>query len=215
MVDIPTTHDDAASTDVVSSPDTPAQISDQLVAELRQEMAKNIGNPILRLEGIKGSTPRFNYLQGDYEMLRGVNITTKSTTWSDPVSAKIGDIVAVVLYYHNGTVETTAKNTRARIVLPTTTAGSAISRLWSDSTSAITDTIVGGKIVGKSGLTVTTTRPYHLRYLWGSTQIYRNGATTPVAMPNGITSKAGLNVGSAQGCWQYTGFIICQFKVIK
>lgn len=215
--DILTTNDGAMSTDVAAtaSPDTPMQLNDALVQQLRQEMAKNLSNPITYLEGIKGLTPRFNYMNGDYEMLRGSNISAHVTTWSDPISANLGDIVAVVLYYHNGTVDTTAKNTRVRLSLPVTTTKTMVSRVWSDDTPVITNTVVGGKLVGKSGLSITTSSPYHLRYLWGSTQLYKNGATTPVVMPNGITSKAGLNVGDVQGCWQYTGFVVCQFRVIK
>ena len=62
------------------------------------------------------STPRFNYLNGDYEMLRGAFTTDQN--WRDPVEANIGDRVAVLFYYHNGVLNSTAKHTTLRVDLP-------------------------------------------------------------------------------------------------
>lgn len=152
-------------------------------------------------------TPRFNFLQGDVEMLRE---SPKSPAgWTDPVTVNNNEQVAFLMYFHNGVLNTTAHNTKLRVDLPND-AGTNLqmtSYLWSDETANITNTVVNGQIVGNSGGTINVTSPARIRYVPGSTRIYRNGSQTGVALADGITSSAGINIGDVQGCWQYSGYV--------
>ena len=157
-------------------------------------------------------TPRFNFLQGDYEMLRGSRRT--DTTWRDPVAPAIGEEVAVLFYYHNGIVGSVAHSTKLRVDLPMaqSTSLSLTSYLWSQETQAISDTIVNGQIVGRTGLTINTATPARVEYVPGTTFWYPEGAATGTQMPDGIVSSGGLLIGDVQGCWQYAGFV--SFRVV-
>lgn len=153
------------------------------------------------------NSPRFNFLQGDVEMMR---LSRQSQpAWTDPISASNGEQVAFLLYFHNGVLDTTAHNTKLRVDLPNE-AGTELkmtSYLWSDETPYITDTVVNGQIVGQSGGTVNLNSAARIRYVPGSTRIYQNGSQTGEALPDGITTSAGINIGNIQGCWQYSGYV--------
>ncbi|MFA5158636.1 MAG: DUF11 domain-containing protein [Patescibacteria group bacterium] len=152
-------------------------------------------------------TPRFNFLQGDKEMLRVAKTT--DSTWGDPVTASVGDRVAFIFYYHNGKVDTTAHNTTLRVDLPAQqgTQLKATSYLWSSETAYITDTVVDGQIVGQSGATINTTGPARIEYVPGTSRWFPNGSQTGQDLPDGIVSASGINIGDIQGCWQYSGYV--------
>lgn len=151
--------------------------------------------------------PRFNFLPGDKEMLQVAKTT--DTSWSDPVSANIGDRVAFLFYYHNGKVDTVATHTKVRVDLPIDESNKLVAKswLWSQETEAISDTVVDGKIVGQSGATVNLPSTGRIQYVPGSTKWYPNRSTTAINMPDGITSNSGLDLGDIKGCWQYSGYV--------
>ena len=168
-------------------------------------------------------TPRFNFLQGDREMLRAANYTKGQADWADPVTgtykADIGDEVVFNFYFHNGVLESTAHNATLKAALPTayTTTQRVTSSLKSDETAVITDTVVNGNIVGTgSGYAqVDLISAARLEYVAGSTKIWReNPNEDGVTLPDGITSVNGLNIGNIQGCWQYAGFVTFKTKVV-
>ena len=168
-------------------------------------------------------TPRFNFLQGDKEMLRAANYTKGQADWADPVTgtykADIGDEVVFNFYFHNGVLESTAHNTTLKATLPVAYAATqkVTSSLKSDETAAISDTVVNGNIVGTgSGYAqVDLTSAARLEYVAGSTRIWReNPNEDGVTLPDGITSANGLNIGNIQGCWQYAGFVTFKTKVV-
>lgn len=153
------------------------------------------------------TTPRFNFLQGDSEMLKVAKTTDSS--WGDPINANIGDRVAFLFYYHNGMVDTTATHTKVRVDLPIDESNKLIAKswLWSQETEAISDTIVDGKIVGQSGATVNLPSNGRIQYVAGSTKWYPNKSQVGTQMPDGITSNSGLDLGSIKGCWEYSGYV--------
>lgn len=166
--------------------------------------------PAVNLKTAKvGATdaPRFNFLEGDHEMLRLAKTT--DTTWSDPVSANIGDRVSFLVYYHNGIVNSTAHSTKIRVDLPINESNKLVAKswLWSQETAAISDTIVNGQVVGLSGGTVNLPSTGRIEYVAGSTNWFPNRTSTPTHMPDGIMSDSGLDIGDIQGCWQYSGFV--------
>lgn len=164
----------------------------------------NAGQDKAKGEGT--NTPRFNFMQNDYEMLQVAK--TNGGTWSDPVSASVGERISYSFYYHNGMINTTAHNTTLRVDLPTITGTTleAKSWLWSTETAPISDTVVAGNIVGLSGATINAATPARIEYVAGSTNWYPNGSSTPTHLPDGITN-GGMNIGDIQGCWNYAGFV--------
>jgi uncharacterized repeat protein (TIGR01451 family) len=153
------------------------------------------------------AAPRFNFLQGDHEMLRGAHKNDNS--WSDPVSANIGDQIAVLFYYHNGVLDSVARHTTLRVDLPVeqSTSLKLTNYLWSLDTPVISDTIVNGQVVGKSGLTINLPTAGRVEYVPGSSKWYPNGTTVGTPVADAIVSQSGLDIGSVQGCWNYAGFV--------
>jgi len=152
-------------------------------------------------------TPRFNFLSGDAEMLRGAK--SSDAGWTDPVSASIGSRVAVLFYYHNGIVGSTAHHTKLRVDLPMEQSNQLVlnSFLWSQETQYITNTVVNGSIVGRSGLTINLPTSGRVEYVAGSTKWFPNGTQTGTPVPDGIVSASGLDIGDINGCWQYAGYV--------
>jgi len=163
--------------------------------------------------------PQFNYLQGDAEMLTGTK--QGGAGWSDPVTgASIGDEVAVAFYVHNGVAGSTAHSTYLRVNLTGTPSNSIgmTSQLWSQETAAITDTVVNGSVVGKSGLTIALPSGITGRaeYVAGTSRQFVNVNGSFVYdkdLPDGITQNSGLNIGDIQGCWQYARLITFRVKI--
>ncbi len=175
-----------------------------LVSMLGVMTMPNLGQKTAKGEG--SDLPRFNFLNGDYEMMQVAKTT--DTTWTDPVYANIGDRVSFSVYYHNGIVGTTAHDTTIKVDLPINqgTEFTAKSYLWSRETAPITDTVVNGQIVGLSGGTIKTPTMARLEYVAGSTNWYPNGSQTPVHKADGIIN-GGINIGDIAGCWNYAGFL--------
>lgn len=167
--------------------------------------------PIAKATG----TPRFNFMDGDKDMIRGAKVGGES--WSDPVSANLGDRIAVLVYYHNGMEDTVAHNVKVKVNLPNTFSNQIVlsGSIASDETSPIYDTIVNGQVVGKSGLTINlpsglTGKPV---YIPGTTKVYYNGSSTGTPASDGVVAGSGLNIGDIQGCWQYAGFVSFMFQI--
>jgi len=156
-------------------------------------------------EGV--NTPRFNFLPGDVEMLRVAKTT--QTTWGDPITANVGDRVAFLFYYHNGIVDSVAHHTKVRVDLPIDESNKLVAKswLWSQETAAISDTVVDGQIIGQSGATINLPSNGRIQYVPGSTKWFPNRSQTPTAMPDGITSNSGLDLGDINGCWEFAGFV--------
>lgn len=148
--------------------------------------------------------PKFNFLEGDYELLRGANSSQGETKWQDPVSAKNGDVIALVVYYHNGIEDTTAINTKIKVQLPTELSEkiTAQGELSADNTESVKDT-----------LTIKVDKAAKLEYLKGTTKWFPEGSQTPQNLPDGITS-GGVNIGNIKGCWQFAGFVVFQAQLV-
>lgn len=163
--------------------------------------------------GEGSNSPRFNFLQGDYEMLQVAKST--DSTWTDPVNANVGDTVSFLFYYHNGVLNSTAHNTKVRVDLPIEESTTLTTKnwLWSDETAPISDTVVNGQIVGKTGATVILPTSARIEYISGSTKLYAEGSKVGVAMPDGITTDSGLNIGDIQGCWDHAGYVTLKANI--
>src|SRR4030042_3113429 len=155
--------------------------------------------------------PQFNFMDNDYETLRLANATAGETTWHDPVTANYGDRISFNVYYHNGMEDTVAHNTRIRVDLPSAASTKLVStaNLWADNATLITDT---------GTVNINGSTPAVLEYISGSTLWYVNQGFSPkpepVHLSDGIT-ESGVNIGDVTGCWEYTGFVVFQAKVVK
>ena len=182
-----------------------------------------ISQVIVPAASMRADQPRFNFLQGDYELLRGANLTKSESVWKDPVSAEVGDVVEGVIYYHNGMENTIATNTTIKVNIPSeTTSNKAVisASISADNADTVTDTVIDGDIVGLSGLTINYDGSAELSLVPGSVKWYPNQYSDPnteVGLPGGqsgdeIISPSGINIGSIQGCWQYAGYVTFQVK---
>ena len=190
-------------------------------------VAAIISQAIFSVGKISATSPRFNFLDGDYEMFRGANLTKQETVWKDPVSGDAGDTFKGIIYYHNGVPGEIATNTNVKVSIPAKTENKTATlsaTISADNASAISDTVVDGQIIGQSGLTVNLDQDANLEFVDGSVRWYPNSLsgvnTTPVSLPgsqsgDSIVKAGGINLGDINGCWDYAGYIVFQFKAVK
>ena len=174
----------------------------------------------------QAASPRFNFLQGDWELMRGANRTTNQADWSDPVSGNAGDTFAGIVYYHNGTIDTTAQNVRIKVSIPSETSNKTAvlsASISADNAATVTETVIDGRLEGKSGLTVNLNEDAKLSLVPGSVKWFPNFVNPTVpnqALPFGqsgdeILSSNGLRIGNIQGCWPFLGYVTFLFKSAK
>lgn len=169
--------------------------------------------------------PRFNFLQGDYQILEGINTSRGDTVWKNPVTGTAGEQFRGSVYYHNGIVDTTATNTRVKVNIPQSTTNKSAkitASISADNAATVTSTIVDGQLVGMDGLVVNLDKDAELEFIPGSAKWFPNASTnnpgvTPTSFPLGqtgdeIISGNGVNIGSIQGCWQFAGFVTFGFR---
>ena len=179
--------------------------------------------PALKLEA---SGPQFNFLQGDRELIAGLNLTKNEKVYHDPVEGEANDLFRAVIYYHNGVAGEMAANTKVFIGLPKkTTENKAVisAKVSADNATVVSNTVVDGKIVGESGLTTNLDVDAYLSYIKGSAKWYPNNAglgSAPVILPFGqsgeeLFSQEGLNLGDIAGCWQYSGYVTFDYSTKK
>lgn len=159
-------------------------------------------------KAVSAANARFNFLEGDLEMLQGAG--PRDSDWRDPVDANAGERVAVLFYFHNGVVNSTARNTTLKVNLPQSPANQIVmnGQITADGIDSTTDTIINGQVFGRSGLTISLPSGISSQatYVPGSTKIFLNNSQTGTPMPDGITGS-GLNIGNVNGCWEFAGFV--------
>jgi len=164
--------------------------------------------------------PKFNNMDGDWQLLQGANRTTNQTNWNDPISGTAGDTFAGMIYYHNTMLNTTANNVRIKLNIPAQTTnkvGVLSASISADNAATVTDTIIDGKVYGKSGLTVNMDQESKLTLVPGSIKWFAEGNTaTNATLPNGqsgdeIITSTGINLGNIQGCWEHIGYVTFLF----
>ena len=187
---------------------------------------------VVGIQKAAASTPavEFNYMApNDYELLQVRKLGT--STWGDPSSVAPGDTVEYLVYYHNGGTNT-AHNTTIKATLPSGVSNSLVTQSYidSDETTPKYDTTygVGGAIYGLSGGTVNVSgSPSKLQLVAHSGIWYNQDAQGNLVahkdslnqFPNGQHTSDifanGLNLGDVNGCWQYSGFVYFQAKVVS
>jgi len=153
----------------------------------------------------------------DYYLL-DVKNDTKGTSWGFPASADAGDTLTFYLYYHNGVNGSVASNTTAKVVLPSNyaTSQNVTASLWADNASNAT---VLSPLAQSVPITLSSLQK--LEYVAGSAKWYPNQSnwTTANAVPFPSSQSgdelfsSGVNIGSINGCWEFSGAIVFQAKV--
>jgi uncharacterized repeat protein (TIGR01451 family) len=149
----------------------------------------------------------------DYYMLRAKNDTTGTSFTSGTTAASGNDIITFYFYYHNGVIDSVANNTRLRVTLPSVSGFSqyVTAYLSADNANSLSQSVPIS--LGQQG---------SLEYIAGSAQWFPNHVdwrtTSPTAFPSGQTGDqlftSGINIGSIQGCWPYTGAIVFRARVL-
>ena len=168
--------------------------------------------------GMKADAPRFNFLDGDKELIAAKKVGDTSPLWYDPLTIHEGESFIGRVYYHNGIVDSVAENTRINVTLPSELrAGNTtfVSSISADNAETVTDTIIDNIVNGRSGMTLTTTEDLALEYVPGSVKWFPNARQTGAAeapLLYGQTgaelfSAGGLKIGDINGCWDYAGWV--------
>lgn len=155
--------------------------------------------------------------QRDYYLL-DVKNETKNTEWNFPVSADAGDTLIFYLYYHNGVNNTIANNTTLRVNLPSgqSTQQTVTGYLWADNATNATAANPMSQSV-QANLSSSQT----LQYISGTAKWFPNQGdwrtAAPTAFPSGQNENqlfsSGINLGSIEGCWEFSGAIVFKAKV--
>ena len=173
-----------------------------------------------------GAGPRFNFLNGDHELLRAVNLSRSESVFKDPVEGDPGDVFRGIIYYHNGVENEPALNTRVKVTLPARADDGVIhmnASIVADNAELITDTIVDGNVVGNSGLATEIGVPADVAFIPGSVRWFPNtmeldgqSQTLPFGQSGDeIITSQGLKIGDINGCWQYAGYLTFEYTTIR
>lgn len=156
----------------------------------------------------------FNNHQNDYQTILVSNYTDNpgsNSNWSTSVSADAGDIVSVLVYYHNNGSEP-AYSTKLKIN-NSQTLGSAYTHQFSGSVSAANASQVS------DSATVNLSSSQSLTYISGSASWYANNqSSTEYTLPNGqngteVFTSSGVNIGTIAPGWASQGSFVVQYQV--
>lgn len=188
-------------------------------------LAAILSQAILPAVSTSAADPRFNFMSGDHELIRGANVTKGESIWKNPVSGQVNDEFRAIVYYHNGNIDTVAKNTTIKVHIPASTTNKTAkvtATISADNATAVSSTVVDGVIVGNNGLVVNFDQDVNLEFINGSVKwfpdSYQKGEANqqPSALPNSQTGDnikgSGINIGDINGCWDYAGFVTFGFK---
>jgi len=157
------------------------------------------------------SEPRFNFLEDDLPLIRGANKSAGETDWHNPVDGRVGDTFAGIVYYHNGVPETVAENTHVRVNLPAqTTNGKLVVGATVSASNA--SPVSGSMTVNLDGDATVSLIPGTVQWFPN----YRATGTPAQPLLGGQSGNelvgSGLNIGPINGCWDYVGYVVFQFK---
>lgn len=152
----------------------------------------------------------------DYYLL-DIKNETKGSAYSGSVSADPGDILIFSVFYHNGAINSIARNTKIKVAIPTNTGTQIVSTafLWADNASNAT---YNNPFTGTATVNISSSQK--LEYITGSAKWYPRrtnpGADASTNFPNSqsgdeIINSNGVFIGDIEGCWENSGFI--NFKV--
>ena len=172
--------------------------------------------------------PRFNIFtpytheqtEGHDYYLLDVKNNTQGTSWGSYFVAQPGDVLTFSVYYHNGVLNTVAGNTTLKVSLPQNGDSyyqNVTAYLWADNAENATP----ANPMTQS-LTIRLASQTSLQVIDGSVKWFpnqKNSSDPPTPLPYGQNGSelfgAGLRIGDILGCWEYSGFVNFQVKVLE
>lgn len=160
------------------------------------------------LQATASNGPVFNGTSQDYPLIQVA--PAGSTNYATSMSANVGDTVTGVLWIHNSEPNTTAENTRIKVMLPTASESSHTVQAVLSADNAQT-------LTGNSVISVGATSK--INYKVDSAKLYANdnGNLVQVSWPNGVDPNqlvnGGVNLGPLLGCWQFAKAITFQMSI--
>jgi len=156
----------------------------------------------------------FNNHANDYDTVLVSNYTDNPNTnnaWFSTVSADAGDIVSVLVYYHNNGGEN-AISTKLKI-----TNGQMLSTASTHTFSGSVSASNANSVFGSA--TVNLSSSQSLTYIGGSASWYANNqSSTEYTLPNSqngteVFSGSGVNIGTIAPGWATQGSFVVQYQV--
>lgn len=156
----------------------------------------------------------FNNHPNDFATVRVSNYTNNpgsNSGWSSSVSADAGDIISVIVYYHNNGSEN-ANSTKIKI-----NNGQNLSSAYTHSFSGSVSAANAGSVLGTATVNISSSQS--LTYIPGSTVWFPNqtvtGGQALVGGQNGteIFSSSGLNIGTITPGWSSQGSVVLKYQV--
>ncbi|MFZ3058072.1 MAG: PKD domain-containing protein [Minisyncoccales bacterium] len=148
------------------------------------------------------AVPQFNNASNDLDTVRIGNSTTSAGTysWASSVTGQTGDRIAIDVYYHNTVDGTNATNTKVKVSVPSTSAGTQkvfSGLLWADNAAQVS---------GSATLNITSSQSitFENTARWLPNQSTSGGTMIPVTN-NGNSVQ--VNIGSIAGGWPSQGHV--------
>jgi len=156
----------------------------------------------------------FNNHPSDFDTILVANQTENPNSinaWSSSTSADAGEVVSVMIYYHNNGSES-ATSTKLKITSGQTLGSSQTHTISGSVSAANAPTVFGSATVNLSSSQTLT-------YIGGSASWYANNQSyTEYTLPSGqngseLFSSSGLNLGTIAPGWATQGTVVIQYKV--
>jgi uncharacterized repeat protein (TIGR01451 family) len=156
------------------------------------------------------NSPQFNILNEDFPTLMVEKPGQAWGTSGTSLNANVGDVVWMQVWAHNGVVNTTAIDSRAKVILP----GEGVNHVATGQVWASNASVKSGNASVNVGV------QSKLTYIPGSAQLLKNvnNQMTVVSWPQGvngddIVSANGVKIGNIEGCWQFAEAVRIQVRV--
>ncbi|MBI4691943.1 MAG: hypothetical protein HY773_00650 [Candidatus Terrybacteria bacterium] len=138
--------------------------------------------------------------------IKNYSTTPGSGNWQNySVSASPGEIISLLVHYHNFTSTEVAQNVRIRVDVPTGNSNSHMLRLyfWADNSPTLYDSV-----------TVNVSNSQYISFVTGSVLQYQGGgsATVPSGGDN-IVTASGLNIGNVSYGNSESGYITLRLQL--
>jgi hypothetical protein len=156
----------------------------------------------------------FNNHPSDFDTILVANQTENPNSidsWSSSTSADAGEVISVMIYYHNNGAES-ATSTKLKITSGQTLGASSTHTISGSVSAANAPTVFGSA-------TVNLSSSQSLTYIGGSASWYANNQSyTEYTLPNGqngseVFSSSGLNIGTIAPGWATQGTVVVQYQV--
>jgi hypothetical protein len=167
---------------------------------------------------IANDTVDWNVLSRDHQTLLVSNSTRNrgcTDCWAPHVEANVGEVVSFEIYYHH-TSAVVARDTRARLMLPSVIERTGIvgAEVWARNSPR--------RAAGAVSVIIRSNEPVTLQFVGGKWYQGQNdqgqsmaSGPLPISTPSEIWSDTGMPLGDVLSGWKHQGNIIVRFLVVQ